>query len=105
MFFHQCGEMFIYRQGCEEMKPVPALRPGNRARSRKLGLSRQASLEPVPSAAARGVLSACGTEPAEIDDLDERHLARRPHHSCQAQLPQPHMGSVIRLPSPVRIRR
>ncbi len=110
MFFHQRGEMFIYRQGCEQMKPVPPLWPGSRARSPQLGLSKEASHEPVSSQpvsseAGLGVLDACGTESAEIDDLDERHLARHPHRSYQAQLPPPYMGSVIRLPAPMRIRR
>jgi hypothetical protein len=105
MCFHQCGEVFIYRQRCEEVKPEPPPRPCGRARFWKLGLSKAASLEPVSSEAARDVVNACGTESAQIDDPDERHLARHPHHSYQAQLPQPHTGHVIRLPSPVRIRR
>ena len=84
---------------------MPPLQPCSRARFRKLGLSNEASLEPVPSEAAQDVVNACGTESAQIDDLDGCHLARHPHHSYQAQLPQPHTGRLIRLPSPARIGR
>ncbi len=84
---------------------MPPLQPCSRARFRKLGLSKEASLEPVPSGAAQDVVSACGTESAQIDDLVERHLARHPHHSYQAQLLQPHTGCLIRLPSPAGMGR
>jgi len=53
-FFIKGSEVFIYRQHCEEVKPVPPLQPGSRARSTKLGLPKEArAAEGSPSSSLR----------------------------------------------------